>query len=203
MQILEKPFKSFNGHSNWSILTNGKPPMFPFSHSSAKNNSKTNPSINFPISCIDNQKISRPFTQLGVSKLPCFRTSFGAKPFIWNWVCFTCQWTWRRNTFSYEWFRTLFDTEKKPTWEWFIFPCILFSFISICLRLGYSDRKLGLKRTINSQEGAQHFKLPSWKKAGPKPLRPMGKEPSVFLTHFRTGGKKNRILFYTMYIHKW
>ena len=103
-------------------------------------------------------------------------------------------------THFHEWFRTSFDTEKKKqTWEWLIFPCILFSFISILiyLRLDSSDRKLKLKRTINSQEGALKFKLPSWK--SPKPLRPLGRIKCISDTFFTSVEKKSSFILH--YIH--
>ena len=136
--------------------------MPPFSHSSAENSSKTNPSINFPISCIKSKKTSRPLYTFGRFQVTLFQNKSLCETFHMK----LCSSVLHENEpeggthFHMSGF-ALVLTQKKTTWEWLIFPCILFSFISICLRPDYSDRKLKLRRTINGQEGAQNFKLPS------------------------------------------
>ena len=61
---------------------------------------------------------------------------------LWKWVCFAWKWTYRRNTFPYEWFNTKprFDTEVEGNLKMVCSLLIQISwFTSVCfLRLLYS-----------------------------------------------------------------
>ena len=128
--IWKKPLHYYstwlNCHSNWLIPTNGLQASI-FAQLGRKQ-LQNQPFYKFPN--LVHQKQENLPSPLHIWSFPSYLVS--KQVLVRNlsyeivFKCFTWKWTWRRNTFSHEWFRTRFDTEKKQLGNGLFFHAFYF-----------------------------------------------------------------------------